>query len=98
MPEIDIAEDEARQQRREEAVARGDLRCDFKITLKSTVPWRYRYWFAFFDDGWILVQQEWTIQQIKSAVVSAVKQAYELRSDYEVVAFSYTLQPYLEES
>lgn len=94
MSEIDIVEDEARQQEHLKAIERGDLRCDYKITLRSTTKRRLRRPFTFSDEGYILTQQQWTAEQIKGAVISAIKTSFELQDDYAAVDFWYALQPY----
>lgn len=91
MSEIDIVEDEAHQQLLQEAIDRGDLKCNYEITLQSTRNRRNKEPLAFSDKGWVFVHQEWEHNQIVSHIVQAIKNSDGLIDNYDVLKCSYIL-------
>lgn len=95
MSEIDIAEDEAHYRELDEAVERGDLRCDFTIRVQAHNKRIFSRPVAFLDKGWVLVQRQSSVEEIKHKVLTAIKNAEGIHGDCKVLDFSYALTPYV---
>lgn len=88
MSEIDIVEEEARQNERVRAEARGDKPSRYKITIQNRHKRLFRRRIVHTEEGTILVQDGESEERIIYRVIDDIKYCEGLIEDYEAIEFA----------